>query len=120
GVDAEILTWQIPGGMLSNLAAQLTEQNALDRIKEVLDEVPRVRQEMGYPPLVTPTSQMVGTQATLNVLTGERYKVITTETKNYFLGFYGRAPGPLDHNIMAPHVRGDQTLKTRPADRVEP
>ena len=70
GVDAEILTSQIPGGMLSNLAAQLTEQNALDRIKEVLDEVPRVRKEMGYPPLVTPTSQIVGTQATLNVLTG--------------------------------------------------
>ena len=86
GVDAEILTSQIPGGMLSNLAAQLAEQNALDRMKEVLDEVPRVRKEMGYPPLVTPTSQIVGTQATLNVLTGERYKVITTETKNYFLG----------------------------------
>ena len=70
GVDAEILTSQIPGGMLSNLAAQLTEQNALDRMKEVLDEVPRVRKEMGYPPLVTPTSQIVGTQATLNVLNG--------------------------------------------------
>jgi pyruvate carboxylase subunit B len=77
GVDAEILTSQIPGGMLSNLAAQLTEQNALDRMREVLDEVPRVREDMGYPPLVTPTSQIVGTQATLNVLTGERYKVIT-------------------------------------------
>ena len=92
GVDAEILTSQIPGGMLSNLAAQLTEQNALDRIKEVLDEVPRVRKEMGYPPLVTPTSQIVGTQATLNVLTGERYKVITNETKNYFLGLMDGRP----------------------------
>ena len=120
GVDAEILTSQIPGGMLSNLAAQLTEQNALDRIKEVLAEVPRVRKEMGYPPLVTPTSQIVGTQATLNVLTGERYKVITTETKNYFLGFYGRAPGPLDHNIMARAIGDDQPIKTRPADRLEP
>ena len=106
--------------MLSNLAAQLTEQNALDRMKEVLDEVPRVRKEMGYPPLVTPTSQIVGTQATLNVLTGERYKVITTETKNYFLGLYGRAPGPLDHDIMARAIGDDQPIKTRPADRLEP
>ena len=120
GVDAEILTSQIPGGMLSNLAAQLTEQNALDRMKEVLDEVPRVRKEMGYPPLVTPTSQIVGTQATLNVLTGERYKVITTETKNYFLGLYGRAPGQVDLDIMT-RATGDETpIKTRPADRLEP
>ena len=120
GVDAEILMSQIPGGMLSNLAAQLTEQNALDRMKEVLDEVPRVRKEMGYPPLVTPTSQIVGTQATLNVLTGERYKVITTETKNYFLGLYGRAPGQLDLDVMA-RATGDETpIKTRPADRLEP
>jgi pyruvate carboxylase subunit B len=120
GVDAEILTSQIPGGMLSNLAAQLTEQNALDRIREVLDEVPRVRKEMGYPPLVTPTSQIVGTQATLNILTGERYKVITTETKNYFLGLYGRAPGPLDRDIMARAIGDDHPIKTRPADRLEP
>ena len=112
GVDAEILTSQIPGGMLSNLAAQLTEQNALDRMKEVLDEVPRVRKEMGYPPLVTPTSQIVGTQATLNVLTGERYKVITTETKNYFLGLYGRAPGPLDHDVMARAIGDETPIKT--------
>ncbi|CUS37510.1 2-oxoglutarate carboxylase large subunit [Candidatus Nitrospira nitrosa] len=120
GVDAEILTSQIPGGMLSNLAAQLTEQNALDRMKEVLDEVPRVRKEMGYPPLVTPTSQIVGTQATLNVLTGERYKVITTETKNYFLGLYGRAPGQVDLDVMA-RATGDETpIKSRPADRLEP
>lgn len=120
GVDAEILTSQIPGGMLSNLAAQLTEQNALDRIKEVLDEVPHVRKDMGYPPLVTPTSQIVGTQATLNILTGERYKVITTETKNYFLGLYGRAPGPVDRDIMARAIGDDQPIKTRPADRLEP
>ncbi len=119
GVDAEILTSQIPGGMLSNLAAQLTEQNALDRMKEVLEEVPRVRKEMGYPPLVTPTSQIVGTQATLNVLTGERYKVITTETKNYFLGLYGRAPGQVDLDVLA-RAAGDETpIKTRPADRLE-
>jgi len=120
GVDAEILTSQIPGGMLSNLAAQLTEQNALDRMKEVLEEVPRVRKEMGYPPLVTPTSQIVGTQATLNVLTGERYKVVTTETKNYFLGLYGRAPGPLDSEIMARAIGNEEPIKTRPADRLEP
>ena len=120
GVDAEILTSQIPGGMLSNLAAQLTEQNALDRMKEVLEEVPRVRKEMGYPPLVTPTSQIVGTQATLNVLTGERYKVITTETKNYFLGLYGRAPGPVDNDVMARAIGNEEPIKSRPADRLEP
>jgi pyruvate carboxylase subunit B len=120
GVDAEILTSQIPGGMLSNLAAQLTEQNALDRMKEVLEEVPRVRKEMGYPPLVTPTSQIVGTQATLNVLTGERYKVITTETKNYFLGLYGRAPGPVDNEVMARAIGNEEPIKTRPADRLDP
>jgi len=120
GVDAEILTTQIPGGMLSNLAAQLAEQNALDKMKQVLEEVPRVRKEMGYPPLVTPSSQIVGTQATLNVLTGERYKVITTETKNYFLGLYGRAPGPLDPEIMARSIGDEEPIKGRPADRLEP
>jgi len=106
--------------MLSNLAAQLTEQNALDRMKEVLDEVPRVREDMGYPPLVTPTSQIVGTQATLNVLTGERYKVITNETKNYFLGLYGRAPGQVDRGIMARAIGDEEPIKTRPADRLDP
>lgn len=120
GVDAAILTSQIPGGMLSNLAAQLAEQQALDRMKEVLDEVPRVRKEMGYPPLVTPASQIIGTQATLNVLTGERYKVITTETKNYFLGLYGRPPGPLDPEVMARAIGDEEPIKTRPADRLEP
>lgn len=120
GVDAEILTSQIPGGMLSNLAAQLTEQNALDRMKEVLDEVPRVRKEMGYPPLVTPTSQIVGTQATLNVLTGERYQVITNETKNYFLGLYGKAPGPVDREIQAKAIGDEEPIRGRPADHLEP
>ena len=119
GVDAEILTSQIPGGMLSNLAAQLTEQNALERMKEVLDEVPRVRKELGYPPLVTPTSQIVGTQATLNVLTGERYKVITTETKNYFLGLYGRAPGPVDADVMARAIGNEEPIRTRPAAQLD-
>ncbi|MCS6897003.1 MAG: sodium-extruding oxaloacetate decarboxylase subunit alpha [Nitrospira sp.] len=120
GVDAAILTSQIPGGMLSNLAAQLAEQQALDRMKEVLEEVPRVRKEMGYPPLVTPASQIIGTQATLNVLTGERYKVITTETKNYFLGLYGRPPGPVDNEVMARAIGDEEPIKTRPADRLEP
>ncbi len=120
GVDAEILTSQIPGGMLSNLAAQLSEQNALDRMKEVLEEVPRVRKEMGYPPLVTPSSQIVGTQATLNVLTGERYQVITNETKNYFLGLYGKAPGSVDREIQAKAIGDEEPIRGRPADRLEP
>jgi pyruvate carboxylase subunit B len=120
GVDADILTSQIPGGMLSNLAAQLAEQNALDKMRDVLDEVPRVRQDMGYPPLVTPTSQIVGTQATLNVLTGERYKVITTETKNYFLGLYGRAPGRLDPDVLSRAIGDEEPIKGRPADRLDP
>jgi pyruvate carboxylase subunit B len=120
GVDAEILTSQIPGGMLSNLAAQLVEQNALDKMKQVLEEVPRVRQDMGYPPLVTPSSQIVGTQATLNVLTGERYKVITNETKNYFLGLYGTPPGPVCAEVMARAIGEEEPIKGRPANRLEP
>lgn len=120
GVDAEILTSQIPGGMLSNLAAQLAQQNALDKMKQVLEEVPRVRQDMGYPPLVTPSSQIVGTQATLNVLTGERYKVITTETKNYFLGLYGKPPGPVCAEVMARAIGDEEPIKGRPADRLDP
>ncbi|MBM4125247.1 MAG: pyruvate carboxylase subunit B, partial [Nitrospira sp.] len=120
GVDAEILTSQIPGGMLSNLAAQLAQQNAVDKMRQVLEEVPRVRKDMGYPPLVTPSSQIVGTQATLNVLTGERYKVITTETKNYFLGLYGKAPGPLNSDVMARAIGNETPITSRPADRLEP
>jgi len=120
GVDAEILTSQIPGGMLSNLAAQLAEQNALEKMRDVLEEVPRVRKDMGYPPLVTPSSQIVGSQATLNVLTGERYKVITTETKNYFLGFYGKPPGPVNKEVAARAIGDERPIKGRPADRLEP
>ena len=120
GVDAEILTSQIPGGMLSNLAAQLAEQNALEKMRDVLEEVPRVRKDMGYPPLVTPSSQIVGSQATLNVLTGERYKVITTETKNYFLGYYGKPPGPVNKEVAARAIGDEQPIKGRPADRLEP
>jgi pyruvate carboxylase subunit B len=120
GVDVEILTSQIPGGMLSNLAAQLAEQNALEKMRDVLEEVPRVRKDMGYPPLVTPSSQIVGSQATLNVLTGERYKVITTETKNYFLGYYGKPPGPVNKEVAARAIGDERPIKGRPADRLEP
>lgn len=120
GIDTEILLSQVPGGMLSNLASQLVEQNALDKMKNVLEEIPHVRKDMGYPPLVTPTSQIVGTQATLNVLTGERYKVITNETKNYFRGLYGRPPGSLNSKIRKQSLENDQPITGRPADSLEP
>ena len=120
GVDSEILISQIPGGMLSNLAAQLAEQNALDKIKAVLEEVPRVRKDFGYPPLVTPTSQIVGSQATLNVLTGERYKVVTTETRNYLKGLYGTPPGTVDNTIRKRALGDEGVIVGRPADLLEP
>ena len=120
GVDSEILISQIPGGMLSNLAAQLAEQNALDKIKAVLEEVPHVRKDFGYPPLVTPTSQIVGSQATLNVLTGERYKVVTTETRNYLKGLYGKPPGDVDRTIRKKALGGEGVIEGRPADLLEP
>ncbi len=120
GIDCEILISQIPGGMLSNLAAQLAEQNALDKIKAVLQEVPEVRKDFGYPPLVTPSSQIVGTQATLNVLTGERYKVITTETRHYLKGLYGRPPGPVDETIRRRALGNERVIDVRPADLLEP
>ena len=120
GVDSEILISQIPGGMLSNLAAQLAEQNALDKIKAVLEEVPRVRKDFGYPPLVTPSSQIVGSQATLNVLTGERYKVVTTETRNYLKGLYGTPPGTVDNTIRKRALGDEGVIDGRPADLLEP
>jgi len=120
GVDTDILLSQVPGGMLSNLAAQLAEQNALDKMKEVLEEIPKVRKDMGYPPLVTPSSQIVGTQATLNVLTGERYKVITNETKNFFRGLYGKSPGTLNSKVRKQSIEGEQQVKGRPADNLDP
>ena len=120
GVDSEILISQIPGGMLSNLAAQLAEQNALHQFKAVLEEVPRVRKDFGYPPLVTPSSQIVGSQATLNVLTGERYKVVTTETRNYFKGLYGAPPGTVDAAIRKRALGGEGVISGRPADLLEP
>jgi pyruvate carboxylase subunit B len=118
-VDPAVLLWQIPGGMISNLSSQLRDQGALDRMDEVLAEVPRVRKELGYPPLVTPTSQIVGSQATLNVLMG-RYKMITKETKAYVQGLYGRPPGPIDPEVQKLCIGDEKPITTRPADLLEP
>jgi oxaloacetate decarboxylase alpha subunit len=120
GVDVRVLQFQIPGGMLSNLVSQLREQGAEDRYAEVLEEVPRVRAEMGYPPLVTPSSQLVGTQATLNVVLGERYKVIPAEIKNYVRGYYGRPPAPLDPEIKKKVIGDEEPIDCRPADLLSP
>ncbi len=122
GVDTRILSAQIPGGMLSNLASQLRSQNAMDRYDEVLAEVPRVRADMGYPPLVTPSSQVVGTQAVLNVLQGERYKVLTEHSKNYLLGKYGKAPGEVRKDLVerVKTETGQQPITQRPADFIDP
>jgi oxaloacetate decarboxylase alpha subunit len=120
GVDVRVLQFQIPGGMLSNLVSQLREQGAEDRYAEVLEEVPRVRKEMGYPPLVTPSSQLVGTQATLNVVLGERYKVIPAEIKNYVRGYYGRPPAPIDAEIKEKAIGDEEPIDCRPADLIAP
>jgi pyruvate carboxylase subunit B len=118
--NVNVLLHQIPGGMLSNLVSQLREQNALDKLGEVWDEVPRVRAELGYPPLVTPTSQLVGTQAVLNVISGGRYKKVTKEVKDYLLGYYGRPPGEISAEIKK-LVTGDaQTITQRPAELLTP
>jgi pyruvate carboxylase subunit B len=118
--NVNVLLHQIPGGMLSNLVSQLREQNALDKLGEVWDEVPRVRAELGYPPLVTPTSQLVGTQAVLNVISGGRYKKVTKEVKDYLLGYYGRPPGEISAEIKK-LVTGDaQTITQRPAELLAP
>jgi oxaloacetate decarboxylase alpha subunit len=120
GVDTNVLTFQIPGGMYSNLTGQLREQHALDRLPEVLAEVPRVRAELGYPPLVTPSSQFVGTQATLNVLVGERYKVIPKEIQNYVRGLYGCPPAPIDPIVKRKVIGDDAVVDCRPADLLPP
>ena len=119
-VDPKALHYQVPGGMISNLANQLREQGALDRMVEVMAEVPRVRKDMGYPPLVTPSSQIVGTQATLNVLTGERYKSITAETKNYFKGLYGQSAAPKNLKVQQMIIGDEEPFTGRPADLLEP
>jgi oxaloacetate decarboxylase alpha subunit len=120
GVDISILNSQSPGGMISNMENQLREQNSLDKLDEVLKEVPRVRKDMGYPPLVTPTSQIVGSQATLNVLTGERYKIITKETRQCLLGNYGKLPAPIDPDLLAKVSEDGKVTSCRPADLLEP
>jgi oxaloacetate decarboxylase alpha subunit len=120
GVDVNILIWQIPGGMYSNLQSQLKEQGALDRLQEVLEEVPRVRREMGYPPLVTPTSQIVGTQATVNVLVGERWKIVPKEVKQYFLGYYGRSPAPVDPDVQRKVIGEEIPITCRPGQILPP
>jgi pyruvate carboxylase subunit B len=118
-VDADVLLYQIPGGMLSNLISQLKEQNAIDRYHDVLDEMPRVRKDMGYPPLVTPTSQIVGIQSVMNVLGGERYKTVSNEVKEYMKGMYGRAPAPVDPEISKKIIGDEEVIDCRPADLLE-
>jgi oxaloacetate decarboxylase alpha subunit len=121
GVDSRILVAQVPGGMLTNMEGQLRQQGAEDRIDEVLAEIPRVREDLGFIPLVTPTSQIVGTQAVLNVLTGERYKSITKETSGVLRGEYGATPAPMNLELQARVLdEGEEAITCRPADNIEP
>ncbi len=120
GVDVNTLIYQVPGGMLSNLVSQLKQSNALDKYEEVLKEVPRVRADFGYPPLVTPSSQIVGTQAVLNVLTGERYKMVPKESKGVVKGEYGKTPAPISNEIKAKILGDEKPITCRPADLIEP
>lgn len=120
GVDARILLAQVPGGMLTNMENQLKEQNAQDKFDEVLKEIPRVREDLGFIPLVTPTSQIVGTQAVLNVLTGERYKSITKETAGVLKGEYGATAAPVNESLQARVLDGSEPVTCRPADNIEP
>lgn len=119
-VDPKTLMYQVPGGMLSNLLSQLKQANAEDKFSEVLAEVPRVRKDFGYPPLVTPTSQIVGTQAVLNVLSGERYKMITKESKGLLRGEYGRLPGEVNEEVRKKAIGDAELITCRPADLIEP
>ncbi|GAB2783092.1 sodium-extruding oxaloacetate decarboxylase subunit alpha [Halomonas shantousis] len=118
--DVSVQINQVPGGMMSNLANQLKEQNALSKIREVFDEIPRVRADLGYPPLVTPTSQIVGTQAVMNVLMGSRYKSITNEVKRYLLGGYGQPPAAVDEKVRRLAIGNEPVEEGRPADRLNP
>ena len=120
GVDTQVLLSQVPGGMMSNLANQLKEQGALDRIQEVFAEIPRVRKDLGYPPLVTPSSQIVGTQAVLNVLSGKRYETITNEVKRYLQGHYGAAPAEVDETLRKRAIGKEEVIECRPADLLPP
>ncbi|MEL7308083.1 MAG: pyruvate carboxylase subunit B, partial [Pseudomonadota bacterium] len=120
GVDGRILLAQVPGGMLTNMENQLKEQGAADKLDQVLLEIPRVREDLGYIPLVTPTSQIVGTQAVLNVLTGERYKTITKETAGVLKGEYGATPAPMNKELQERVLEGAEAITCRPADKLEP
>ena len=120
GTEADALTYQIPGGMLSNLVSQLKAQNALNRFQEVLEETPRVRKDLGYPPLVTPMSQMVGVQAAANVLAGERYKNVSKEVRSYLRGEYGTAPGPIDQAVLKKVLGDEKPVSGRYADTLAP
>lgn len=119
-VDTMVLNYQIPGGMLSNLTSQLKQQNALGKLPDVLKEVPKVREDLGYPPLVTPTSQIVGTQAVVNVITGDRYKMVINEVKNYVRGLYGKPPAPISPEIKQKIIGDEEVITCRPADLLEP
>jgi len=119
GVDSRILVAQVPGGMLTNMESQLREQNALDRMDDVLKEIPRVREDLGFIPLVTPTSQIVGTQAVINVMTGERYKSISAETAGVLKGEYGAAPAPYNKELQERVLEGAEPITCRPADLLE-
>ncbi|MEE4146107.1 MAG: sodium-extruding oxaloacetate decarboxylase subunit alpha [Halieaceae bacterium] len=120
GVDARILVAQVPGGMLTNMESQLKEQGAADKMDEVLAEIPRVREDLGFIPLVTPTSQIVGTQAVINVLTGERYKSISRETAGVLKGEYGATPAPVNAELQLRVLEGKPAITCRPADLLEP
>ncbi|CAI8829364.1 sodium-extruding oxaloacetate decarboxylase subunit alpha [Methylococcus capsulatus] len=120
GVDSRILVAQVPGGMLTNMESQLKEQGALDRFDEVMQEIPRVREDLGFIPLVTPTSQIVGTQAVFNVLAGERYKTITKETAGVLRGEYGATPAPVNAELQSRVLKGDEPITCRPADLLAP
>ncbi|MDQ1355090.1 MAG: pyruvate carboxylase subunit [Acidobacteriota bacterium] len=119
-VDVNVLQFQVPGGMLSNLVSQLRQQGAMDRYYDVLDEIPKVRADMGYPPLVTPSSQIVGTQATLNVVMNERYKVIPEEVKQYVRGYYGRPPAPINPELKKKAIGDEEPITCRPAEMLSP
>ncbi|HPT69008.1 MAG TPA: acetyl-CoA carboxylase biotin carboxyl carrier protein, partial [Syntrophomonas sp.] len=117
--DMKVFEHQVPGGMISNLVSQLEEQKASHRLPEVLEEIPRVRKDLGYPPLVTPTSQIVGVQAVLNILAGERYKLCPGEVKNYVRGFYGKPPAPIDAEVQKKIIGDEEVINVRPADLLE-
>ena len=119
-INPNILTYQVPGGMLSNMIKQLSDQGAMDKYEEVLKEIPKVRKDLGYPPLVTPMSQMVGTQSVLNILSGERYKMCAKEIKDYLHGRYGKAPAQIDEAIKKKIIGDDEVITCRPADLLEP